>query len=97
MAGGVTVGTFSAVSWRKANLLIHNLALNAIMYMTPVFSLAWLFAFNLVSVVNPLYLLAGVVMIIAANLGIYLDMNLLNKRESQKSGEADSCRKPSKW
>ena len=65
--GGATNG-IANVAWRKANLATANLAINALAYATPIFSLAWLFLFYQVAPERPDYLVAGAVGIIIVNL-----------------------------
>ena len=72
--GGVVIGTFSAIGWRKANLLIRNLAINVLVYMSPVLAILWMFAFGLIDDVSLGYLMFGAAMIIMANVGIFFEV-----------------------
>ena len=51
-AGGVLVAVFGTIAWRKANLITHDLTINVVAYLTPVFALAWLLALGLVGEVS---------------------------------------------
>ena len=72
--GGVLVGAIVVIVWRKANLISHNLELNVMVYLTPVAALGWLFAFSLVGDVSLGYLAIGLTMIVAANVGLYIEL-----------------------
>ena len=85
VAGGLLLQAFGGILWRRANLIASNLEINVLGYFTPALALGWLFAFSQVGDIGIGYLLIGVAIIIAANLGMYIET-----RESQKSAEADA-------
>ena len=72
-AGGLFLGTGGAILWRMANLISTNLEINVMNYLIPALALGWLFAFSQVGDVSVGYLLFGVGVIIAANIGMYLE------------------------
>ena len=55
--------------FRKANLITDNLGVNSLCYLTPVLSLGALALFGLVGVASPVYLVAGGLVVVGANLG----------------------------
>ena len=44
--GGALTYPLAGIAWRKANLITHNLGINAIGYIRPVLSIAWLLPFS---------------------------------------------------
>ena len=75
------IGSVGTIVWRKANLVTHNLSINAMAYFAPVLSLVWLFALSLVGDVNIMLLLFGAVLIIMANVLIYLEFDAPPQRQ----------------
>ena len=67
-ASGLLVSSVERVVFRKANLLTSNLGVNALTYVAPVLSLAWLFSFSLSGDILIDYLVIGTSAIIAGNL-----------------------------
>ena len=55
--------------FRKVNLMTDNLGVNCLCYLTPVLSLGALALFGRVGVASPAYLVAGAVVVVAANVG----------------------------
>lgn len=78
---GVVVVALPGILWRKANLITHSLNINVMVYITPVLSLGLLFAFSLVGDVNIMLLLFGAVLIIMANVLIYLEFDAPPQRQ----------------
>ena len=85
VAGGLILGTGGSILWRKANLITSNLGINVIVYATPALALGLLFAFSQVGDIDVLLLTVGVGAIIAANVGMYIEM----RDQSQDSAESD--------
>ena len=83
--GGAILGTFASFFWRKANLMTHDLSINAMAYVTPVLSLVLLFMFSLVGDINVGYLFLGTAAIVIANVGIYLEMGDSQGQSSERS------------
>ena len=81
VVAGVVIGSVGTIVWRKANLVTHNLSINAMVYFAPVLSLVWLFALSLVGDVNIMLLLFGAVLIIMANVLIYLEFDAPPQRQ----------------
>ena len=89
VVGGLLTTVLGDVVWRKANLITHDLSINALAYLTPVFALGWLFAFGLVGDVNLGYLFIGAAAVVIANVGIYFEMEDPRGRLAESSGELD--------
>lgn len=70
IAGGALLHATVGLSWRCANLLSDNLAINALIYLVPVLALAWLFLAGRVGVERVDYLLIGVALIVGSNVAI---------------------------
>ena len=68
MLGGIFCLSVAMLFWRYANLITHNLGINAIGYATPVLSLFWLFLFSQAEVARVDYLIIGAASIITTNL-----------------------------
>ena len=68
IVAGLFVGVMATIFWRKANLITHNLGINAIAYMTPIISLVGLSMISKVNVPHPDLLVIGVAAIVTANL-----------------------------
>ena len=68
IVAGLFVGVMATICWRKANLITHNLGINAIAYMTPIISLVGLSMISKVNVPHPDLLVMGVAAIVTANL-----------------------------
>ena len=66
--GGILVHAPGAVLFRTANLLTNNLGINALAYITPVFSLCWLALISEIGVARPDFLIIGAAAIVAVNL-----------------------------
>ena len=79
-AGGLFIGAFGMTLWRMANLISTDLGINVMGYLTPALALGWLFAFSQVGEVHVGFLLIGVGVIIAANVGVYIE----TRRQSQE-------------
>ena len=73
---GLTAFSVADGLWRKANLITHNLGINAIVYLIPILSLTWLFAFSQTSVERWDYLIIGAAAIITANLLINFEAEI---------------------
>ena len=69
ISGGVFLAS-GAILWQSANARTRNIGINAIGYMTPVFSLLWLWAFAQIGEIETNYLIIGTVTIVMANLFI---------------------------
>ena len=72
LIGGAGLSAATGILWRKANLMSGNLSINVVSYLTPLLSLAWLFALSLVGKVDVALLLFGAVLIVTANIGVYV-------------------------
>ena len=68
IVGGLLLNSVPSVFWRKANLITHNLGINALGYATPVCALMWLWVFALVDVAAWPYLVVGTAAVITVNL-----------------------------
>ena len=75
------IGSVGTIVWRKANLVTHNLSINAMAYFALVLSLVWLFALSLVGDVNIMLLLFGAALIIMASALIYLEFDAPPQRQ----------------
>ena len=71
LSGAVILG-WGAIAWRAANLMTKDLSVNALAYATPAFALGWLWAFGEERIGRPEVVAAATVLIVAANLGLYL-------------------------
>ena len=71
VVGGALLYPAAGVAWRKANLIAHNLGVNAFGYLRPALSLVWLAPVAGVEVVRPDYLAAGVALVVGANVLIH--------------------------
>ena len=69
VAGALTY-PLAGIAWRLANLMTHNLGINAIGYTRPLISLGILAPFSQIGVARPAHLIAGAACIITANLWI---------------------------
>ena len=78
--GGLLLGCLGTFCWRIANLTARDLGINAMAYLTPALSLVWLFAFNQIGEVDVFLLILGIAVIIAANVGVYVESK---RRESE--------------
>lgn len=74
---GLILLGIATVSFRKANLTTDNLGVNALAYLTPILSLAWLWFFSGIGVVRPDYLVIGAAAIVSANLLINFEAERL--------------------
>ena len=68
VAGGLLVNSIGTFAFRLANLKTKDLGVNAIAFATPLFALAWLWAFSSLVVPHLDYLIIGAMGIMAANL-----------------------------
>ena len=73
LAGGVLLGALPTILWRTANLMTDNLGVNIARYFIPLFALAWLSVLSLIGDVDTGLLIAGAVVIVAANVGVYVE------------------------
>ena len=74
--GGLFVQSSVSILLRKANLVTHNLGVNAMVYMAPIMALLWLFLASQVNVARIDFLLIGAGAIITANLLINFEAEL---------------------
>ena len=77
LLGGVLTQAVAALLLRKANLTTDNLGVNALAYLTPILSLAWLWLFSEIAVASVPYLVIGTAAIVAANLLINFEAERL--------------------
>ena len=73
LIGGGLLGAFPAILWRTGNLVTNNLGINVLSYFTPLLALGWLFALSLVGDVEFMLLFFGAVVIVVANIGVFVD------------------------
>ena len=66
--GGILSLSVANIAWRKANLVTHDLGINVLSYLTPIFGVLWLFVFSQVGVARPDFLIIGTIAIVVANL-----------------------------
>ena len=66
VVGGVVAGSGS-IAWRWANVITPSLTVNAITYVAPILSLAWLTLFGYVHVAHPTRLAFGTVIVLGVN------------------------------
>ena len=78
--GGLFIAAVGTILWRMANLISTDLGINVMGYLTPALALGWLFAFSQVGEVHVGFLLIGVGVIIAANVGVYIE----TRRQTQE-------------
>ena len=71
------------ILWRKSNLITDNLGVNVILYFRPLAALGLLYAFSLTSEVNMALLLFGAIIIVAGNIGVFLDEHEYNRSRSR--------------
>ena len=77
LLGGVLTQAVAALLLRKSNLTTNNLGVNALAYLTPIFSLAWLWLFSEIAVASVPYLVIGTAAIVATNLLINFEAERL--------------------
>ncbi len=77
VVGGGVVQAIASILYRTAILNTNNLGINALGYTVPIFSLLWLAIFSRISVARVDYLLIGAAAIVAANVLIYFEPNVL--------------------
>lgn len=77
LLGGVLARALPIVSVRIANLTTDNLGVNALAYLIPIFSLAWLWLFSEIAVASVPFLIIGTAAIITANLLINFEAERL--------------------
>lgn len=77
LLGGVLVRALPIVSVRIANLTTDNLGINALAYLIPILSLAWLWIFEEIGVARLDYLVIGAAAIVTANLLINFEAERL--------------------
>ena len=68
--GGLIISTPATLLWRAANLTRAPARINALAYLAPALSVAWLYALQLTIIHNPIALITGVIAIIAANIAL---------------------------
>lgn len=73
---GVSAFAVADGLWRKANLITHNLGINAIVYLIPILSLTWLFVFSQAEVARWDFLIIGATAIITVNLLINFEASI---------------------
>ena len=71
--GGPLITALPSILWRKAMLMTDNLGTTILMYLTPLLSLFWLLLLSLVGPVDLTLLAFGAVVIVAANISVYLE------------------------
>ena len=79
-AGGLIIGLGSII-WRMANLVASDLDFNVMNHLIPALAFIWLFVFSQVGDVSVEYLVIGVAVIIAANIG----MGSVEREQPQES------------
>ena len=67
VVGAALTHPIAGIAWRRANLITHDLGINAIDHIRPILSLLWLLPFSFV-VVQVDYLIIGTAALITANL-----------------------------
>ena len=77
IVGGALTYPLAGIAWRKANLITHNLGINAIGYFRPVLSLLWLAPFAYIEVASVPLLVIGTAGIVSANLLINFEADRL--------------------
>lgn len=70
---GIFAVAAPGILWYKANLMIYNLSVNAMVYLAPVVSLGWLLAFSLIGDVSLAWLFGGAAAIVGANVAVYFE------------------------
>ena len=80
LVGGPLVTALPSILWRKAMLITDNLGVSILMYFTPLVAICWLLALSLVGPIDVTLLLFGAVVIVAANIGIYLEGRETSRR-----------------
>ena len=83
--GGLILQSSGGFLWRMAILISSRLEINVMNYLTLALALGWLFTFSQVGDISVGYLLIGVAVIIAANLGMYLE-----RGQRQESDDAQA-------
>ena len=73
LIGGPLITALPSILWRKAMLITNNLGVGVLMYLTPLAGLCWLLALSLVGSTDITLLAFGAVVIVAANIGVYLE------------------------
>ena len=68
LGNGLLAGTVARIFLRKANITTSNLGVNSLVYITPIFALAWLHIFSRIGIASVDYLIIGAVAIVTANL-----------------------------
>ena len=70
--GGIVAAALPTILWRGGNLITSNLGVNVTRYFTPLLSLVWLLAFEMVDDVDLALLIVGAVLIMAANVWLMM-------------------------
>ena len=70
---GPFITALPSILWRKAMLLTDNLGVGVLMYLTPLLGICWLLALSLVGPIDITLLVFGAVVIVAGNIGVYLE------------------------
>lgn len=86
LAGGLVMA-LASVCLRQANVLTRNLGINAVAYGAPLFSLAWLYLASATDIAQPVWLLLGAALVVAANLLAARG----DKREQPRQEQAADC------
>ena len=73
VAGGVVVA-IAGLFWRWAIFITRHLEINIMTYLTPAFALGWLILFSLIGDVDVTFLAFGLIVILAANIGLFLEL-----------------------
>lgn len=87
--GGLILQSSGGFLWRMANLISSRLEINVMGYLTPALALGWLFAFSQVGDISVGYLIICIAVIIAANIGMYLET-----REQPQESAVAQAREP---
>ena len=75
VGGGLSYG-FANITYRTAIVLTTDLGINAMLYVTPLLALFWLFIFNQADVARPELLIIGAAVVIIANLLINFEADI---------------------
>ncbi len=75
--GGTLIQAIPSIAWRAANLVTHNLGINAMLYLVPIVSLLWLWVFSHIGVARLDYYIIGIAGIFTANLLINFEAERL--------------------
>ena len=73
LVGGPLITALPSILWRKSMLITDNLGVGVLMYLTPLFGICWLLALSLIGPIDVTLLAFGAIVIVAANVGVYLE------------------------